>query len=238
MALLLLALQNLQEATIQRWSTSAVDVRSELPTPTVLQLPLITAVIVSCAYPQDLQEATIQRLRRWSTSAADMRSVLPTLTLGCGAVAVLLCRSDLAPPGHNHRLTGAVARAAPQHCGMCCANRDKMMIDARGLLVHGGELFLQTWQVAAEEFGCSAESIGLAVPHQVSKKVHAQGMQMTGIAADKVVATYPQLGNVASVSLGIALSVAVREGRVRPGMRVALMAIGSGINCIMAEVMW
>jgi 3-oxoacyl-[acyl-carrier-protein] synthase III len=32
--------------------------------------------------------------------------------------------------------------------------------------------------------------------------------------------------------------VAVQEGRVQPGMQVALMAIGSGINCIMAEVMW
>jgi 3-oxoacyl-[acyl-carrier-protein] synthase-3 len=144
---------------------------------------------------QDLQEATIKRLRHWSTSAAEVRSELPTLALGCGAVAALLCRSNLAPAGCNHRLTGAVARSAPQHCGMCCANRDKMVTDSKGLLVHGGQLFLQTWQVVVESFGWTAESIDLAVPHQVSKKVHAQGMQMTGIDADKVVATYPQLGN-------------------------------------------
>jgi 3-oxoacyl-[acyl-carrier-protein] synthase III len=43
---------------------------------------------------------------------------------------------------------------------------------------------------------------------------------------------------VASASLGIALSVAAQEGQLRPGMRVALMAFDSGINCIMAEVMW
>jgi 3-oxoacyl-[acyl-carrier-protein] synthase-3 len=187
---------------------------------------------------QDLQEATIRRLRRCSTSPADLRSELPTLTLGCGAVALLLCGSDLAPAGNNHRLTGAVARAAPQCCGLCCANADRMVTDAKGLLVHGGQLFLQTWEVAQESFGWTAGNINVAVPHHVSKKVHAQGMQMTGLPADKVMSTYPQRGNVASAGVGIALSIAVQEGRVRPGMRVALLAIGSSINCIMAEVMW
>jgi 3-oxoacyl-[acyl-carrier-protein] synthase-3 len=113
-----------------------------------------------------------------------------------------------------------------------------MVTDAKGLLVHGGQLFLQTWERAKTVFGWTADNIDVAVPHQVSKKVHAQGMQLTGIPASNVVSTYPHRGNVASASIGIALSVAVREGRVQPGMRVALLAIGSGINCIMAEVMW
>ncbi|WIA34067.1 hypothetical protein OEZ86_012445 [Tetradesmus obliquus] len=195
-------------------------------------------LVVDAEPVKDLQVATIRRLRRWSTSAADLRAELPTLTLGCGAAALLLCRSDLAPAGRNHRLTGAVARAAPQYCELCHASADKMMTDARGLLVHGGQLFLQTWQVAQEVFGWTASNIDVAVPHQVSKKVHAQGMQTTGLPADKVVSTYTMRANVASASLGIALSVAQQEGRLQPGMRVALLAIGSGINCIMAEVMW
>jgi 3-oxoacyl-[acyl-carrier-protein] synthase III len=63
--------------------------------------------------------------------------------------------------------------------------------DAKQMLVQGGPLFRQTWQVAQDSFGWTADSIDLAGPHQVSKKVHALGMQVTGIAAEKVVSTYP-----------------------------------------------
>jgi 3-oxoacyl-[acyl-carrier-protein] synthase-3 len=34
------------------------------------------------------------------------------------------------------------------------------------------------------------------------------------------------------------LSKLNEEGRLRPGDRIALMGIGSGINCTMAEIVW
>ena len=34
------------------------------------------------------------------------------------------------------------------------------------------------------------------------------------------------------------LGLAVQEGRVNPGDRVALMGIGSGLSCMMMEVVW
>ena len=50
--------------------------------------------------------------------------------------------------------------------------------------------------------------------------------------------TYPWLGNTGSVALPITLAIAQEQQFLRPGERVALLGIGSGINCIMAAVEW
>jgi 3-oxoacyl-[acyl-carrier-protein] synthase-3 len=63
-------------------------------------------------------------------------------------------------------------------------------------------------------------------------------VQLAGVDADKFIQTYQYLGNVGPANLGIALSTAVQERRLQDGMRVALVAVGSGINCLMAEVIW
>ncbi|MCZ7679670.1 MAG: hypothetical protein M5U28_13285 [Sandaracinaceae bacterium] len=39
-------------------------------------------------------------------------------------------------------------------------------------------------------------------------------------------------------SVPMTLARAAEDGRVRAGDRVALMGIGSGLNCAMAEVVW
>ena len=54
----------------------------------------------------------------------------------------------------------------------------------------------------------------------------------------KVLETYPELGNVGPAGVPIALSKAVEAGRIQVGDRIALMGIGSGLNCTMAEIVW
>jgi 3-oxoacyl-[acyl-carrier-protein] synthase III len=58
------------------------------------------------------------------------------------------------------------------------------------------------------------------------------------IDVNKLLKTYPYTGNVGPASIGIALSIGEKEGRVKEGMRVAFCSIGSGVNCIWAEVIW
>ncbi|MBT6490968.1 MAG: 3-oxoacyl-ACP synthase III, partial [Deltaproteobacteria bacterium] len=44
--------------------------------------------------------------------------------------------------------------------------------------------------------------------------------------------------NIGPASVPIVLSKVVDSGRVKSGDRIALMGIGSGLNCTMAEVVW
>ena len=54
----------------------------------------------------------------------------------------------------------------------------------------------------------------------------------------KVLTVFPEFGNVGPASVPIALSKLKEMGRLEKGKRVALLGIGSGLNCSMAEVVW
>ena len=49
---------------------------------------------------------------------------------------------------------------------------------------------------------------------------------------------FPEFGNIGPASLPTALSKLNETGRLVKGKRVALLGIGSGLNCSMAEVVW
>jgi 3-oxoacyl-[acyl-carrier-protein] synthase-3 len=50
--------------------------------------------------------------------------------------------------------------------------------------------------------------------------------------------TFETLGNTGSVALPATLADAVEAGAVRDGQRVALLGIGSGLNCLMLALEW
>ena len=165
-----------------------------------------------------------------------LRKEFATLTLGSGAVAMILTRRDLHPEGHTFR--GGLFRAATQHAGLCFGHADRMETDTQGLLRAGVDLAERTWQEAREILGWRPEVLDELVLHQVSK-VHTGTLCHTlGLSVPKALLTFPTLGNVGPASVPLTLSKAVDAGRVRPGDRVALMGIGSGLNCAMFEVIW
>ncbi len=59
-----------------------------------------------------------------------------------------------------------------------------------------------------------------------------------GLDLAKDYSTFETLGNMGSVSLPATLAAAVEAGAVRPGDRVALFGIGSGLNCMMLALEW
>ena len=63
-------------------------------------------------------------------------------------------------------------------------------------------------------------------------------MKLLGLDSEKVHRIYPHLGNIGPASVPIALANAVALGKVKDGDRVALLGIGSGLNCSMAEIVW
>ena len=186
-----------------------------------------------------VQEATIARLQRDETTLKEFSDQFATLTLGSGSVAMVLARADLAPDGH--RFTGIVSRAATEHSGLCRGQIDHMVTDAKALLVAGLELASQTFSTAKTDFGWMKDGVDQVdeyVLHQVSGTHTANLCKTLGLDTEKVLAIYPEFGNIGPASVPIALSKAAESGRLKKGSRVALMGIGSGLNCSMAEVIW
>ena len=50
--------------------------------------------------------------------------------------------------------------------------------------------------------------------------------------------TLPTWGNVGSVSLPLSLALAADAGALAPGDTLALLGIGSGLNCVMLGATW
>jgi 3-oxoacyl-[acyl-carrier-protein] synthase III len=193
-------------------------------------------ILVDGETSRQITEATIERLQNPEIDESTFRENFASLTLGSGAAAMVLARSDVAPEGHSFK--GSVNIAATQHCRLCAGNIDHMVTKTKELLVAGMELSVRTWGRAAEVLGWTADAIDHFVFHQVSKVHTEQIAGLLGIDLDKVFRVYPDFGNIGPAGVPIVLSKLEDTGRLERGQRVALMGIGSGLNCTMAEVVW
>lgn len=194
------------------------------------------AILVNGETSRQITEATIARLLDPAIDEATFRENFASLTLGSGAAAMVLGRSDLEPNGHP--FMGSVNLAATQHCRLCAGNIDHMVTRTRELLMAGLDLAVRTWGRAAEALGWTADAIDHFVIHQVSKVHTEQFAGILGIELGKIFRIYPEFGNVGPAGVPIALSKLLESGRLQRGQRVALLGIGSGINCTMADLRW
>lgn len=78
--------------------------------------------------------------------------------------------------------------------------------------------------------GLSAETIDWFVPHQANSRIISASAHKLGIPLEKVVMTVDQHGNTSAASIPLALDVAVKDGRIRPGQVVLIEAMGGGFT--------
>jgi 3-oxoacyl-[acyl-carrier-protein] synthase-3 len=113
-----------------------------------------------------------------------------------------------------------------------------MSTDAVNVMNFGVELGRRTWAAFLPELGWSAEGVHRVVCHQVGSAHQSAILKTLGIPADKDFTTFEYLGNMGTVSLPLTLAIAAEREEILPGERVALLGIGSGLNCLMLGVEW
>ncbi len=193
-------------------------------------------IVVDGESSRDIVDTTIQRLNQSECSVEDFRAQFATFTLGSGAAAMILCRKDLAP--HNPMYRGGVQLAATQHYQLCHGQPDYMQTDTKRLLMAGLELASKVWAKAKKELEWQMDQLDHLVLHQVSQ-VHTMTLGQTlGLYLTKAHITFDELGNIGPAAVPITLAKAVESGKIQANQRIALLAIGSGLNCEMAEIVW
>ncbi len=181
-------------------------------------------------------EATIERLASQACDEVMFREQFATLTLGSGAVAMVLSRADSAESGR--RFLGGMSRASTAHANLCTGHVHEMRTDTKGLLLAGLELAAHTWKEAVSSFDWDPQAVDTYVVHQVSK-VHTRAVCDTlGLDIDRFPLIYPEFGNIGPAGVPTVLSRSVQDGTVSSGDRVMLMGVGSGINAAAAEIIW
>jgi len=181
-------------------------------------------------------EATIERLASQACDEVMFREQFATLTLGSGAVAMVLSRADSVESGR--RFLGGMSRASTAHANLCTGHVHEMRTDTKGLLLAGLELAAHTWKEAVSSFDWDPQAVDTYVVHQVSK-VHTRAVCDTlGLDIDRFPLIYPEFGNIGPAGVPTVLSRSVQDGTVSSGDRVMLMGVGSGINAAAAEIIW
>ena len=91
---------------------------------------------------------------------------------------------------------------------------------------------------AFEKAGVTAADLDWFVPHQANRRIIEASADKLGIAREKIVMTVDRHGNTSAASIPLALDVAVRDGRIKPGDLVMIEAIGGGFSWGAALLRW
>jgi acyl-CoA:acyl-CoA alkyltransferase len=194
------------------------------------------ALIVDGEVSDLVTNSTVARLNTPSTTVEQFRAEFASLTLGSGAVAMILAHSSVDPAGHRYR--GSVTRAATQFSHLCRGTMERMITDTRTLLTEGLKLAATTYRAASDKLGWADSGLDHYVLHQVSSVHTIALLELLGLDPERALTTYPEYGNVGPASVPLTLSKLDELGRLRIGDRVGLMGIGSGLNCAMGEIVW
>jgi 3-oxoacyl-[acyl-carrier-protein] synthase-3 len=202
-------------------------------------------IAVGTENSRGLLETTIEYLKSdRSLTRQSIKPAFASLTIGSASIAVLLVERSLSKTGNT--LVGGAARAESRYHALCQSGSDAaganmqplMDTDSEQLLRSGVETGAQTFEEFLQLTGWSRDTIARTICHQVGTAHRRATLDALRLPADNDFVTYPVLGNTGSAALPMTLALAAEQGFLRAADRVALLGIGSGINCVMLAVDW
>ena len=204
-------------------------------------------IVVGSESSKRVNDTIIDKLlKNPNVGRSELKRSFATLTLGSGAVAVVLANSSVARDGH--KLLGGAVRAASQHNGLCRIEGDTcffdsnshpdMSTDHEALLKNGLSLAPYTWKATLQELGWTKSGVDKIFSHQVSAVHRKLLFETLGLDESKDFSTVEYLGNIGSVSLPITVAIGIERGHLDAGDRVVMMGAGSGISSIMLGLKW
>jgi 3-oxoacyl-[acyl-carrier-protein] synthase-3 len=78
--------------------------------------------------------------------------------------------------------------------------------------------------------GLTTETVDLVIPHQVNTRIITSATEKYNFPMAKVFMNIDRYGNTSAASIPLALEEASREGRVKPGSNLIMVAFGAGLT--------
>ena len=113
-----------------------------------------------------------------------------------------------------------------------------LRMEGREVFKHAVGMITDVITDAFAATGVNAETLDWFVPHQANRRIITASADKLHIDPAKVVITVDNHGNTSAASIPLALDVAVKDGRIKPGHLVMLEAMGGGFTWGSALVRW
>lgn len=204
------------------------------------------AMLVAGENSRPLVESTINAMLEDETlTRQTIKPYFASLTIGSGSIAVILSRkkTNTGKPSFMAASTLAVTK----YNDLCRGNADKgmgdnadtlMNTDSETLMKYGVETAARNWEDFKEEAGWSNNTPDCICTHQVGSAHRKLLFETLGLDTEKDYPTLESFGNTGSVSCPLTIALASENGRLKAGDKLAVLGIGSGINCTILGVEW
>ncbi len=204
------------------------------------------ALLTAGENSRSLLESTIAAINGdRSLTRQSIKPLFASLTIGSGAVAVILSYRNISKT--SHRLYCSTSLAATQYNDLCRGNADKgmndqvetlMATDSEALLQAGIATAAEAWQEFLGEYGVESSHFDCFCTHQVGTAHRRLLYEKLQLDPEHDFSTLAHFGNTGSVSCPLTVARAVEEGVVKSGTQLAMLGIGSGINTTMIGITW
>ena len=153
---------------------------------------------------------------------------------GDGAGAVVLAASD--EPGILATRLHADGRHADILCVPCSvtggalAGSGLLQMDGQAVFKLAVSVLEKVANEVLDDAGVAASQIDWLIPHQANIRIMQGTAKKLGLPLEKMVVTVDQHGNTSAASIPLALDVAMRDGRIKPGQTVLMEGVGGGFT--------
>ncbi len=131
---------------------------------------------------------------------------------------------------YGHLLTVSGGSAEPAKLGEIVDERHFIRMNGPEVFKVAVRSMLNVCKEVLERNQLTAEDVDFFIPHQANYRIIDAVARKIGLPPEKVVVTVDRYGNSSASSIIIALSEAVRDGRIKPGSRVLLGVFGGGFT--------
>jgi acyl-CoA:acyl-CoA alkyltransferase len=193
-----------------------------------------------------LMESTIAAINAdLSITRQTIKPLFASLTIGSGAVAVILSKRDNSMT--SHQLNCSISLAATKYNDLCRGNSDKgmqdnrdtlMETDSEALLYAGIETAAAAWDKFKQESLMSNNDFDCFCTHQVGTAHRRLLYNELELDINRDFQTLEMFGNTGSVSCPMTAAQAIESGSIKSGSTFAMLGIGSGINATMMGITW
>ena len=206
----------------------------------LIQLGRIThAMVVSGENAGPIYQDTIASIKL-DPSPTHLFKSIASLTLGSAALACVLCSADQAKFGHT--LLGGLSQADSEAHDVCQGygdiNHQSMVTDTARMMERGLALSQVTWEFFKKDLAWENDTADHIFHHQVSRSHSQRAYEILQLDGAKKQSDLEWLGNTGSVAVPLSMALRADDGHFRPHDKIALLAIGSGLNCLMMGLEW
>ena len=153
---------------------------------------------------------------------------------GDGAGAVVLSAADapgiLATKLHADGRHESILRTAGNVAHGAITGHPFLTMDGQAVFKLAVSVLDEVARETVAAAGLQIADIDWLIPHQANVRILQATGRKLGLPAERVIVTVDRHANTSAASVPLALDVAVRDGRVKPGQHVMLQGVGGGFT--------